>query len=115
MVFVTVICDKLTASEKARIVTQRVPFGELYEFSELSLPVQLTENAESDPPGVFSFSPVFRAVCGIKDQVRNVSVSRRSLSGCGRYATSAPDFWQNSLTLWLARVVELTHSSLSGC
>ena len=53
-------------SKKARIVTQRVPFGELYEISELPLPVQLTENAESIPPGVFSFSPVFRAVCDVR-------------------------------------------------
>ena len=42
--------------EEARMVTQRVPFGELYENSELSLPIQLTENAESVPLGVFLFS-----------------------------------------------------------
>ena len=91
-----IICLRQVSSnrslQKARIVTQRVPFGELKSVSELALPVQLTENVVSVPPGVFLFSPVFRAVCGTRPRLSDVSVSRRSLSGSGRYASSARDF-----------------------
>ena len=40
----------------------RVLLEELFGNSELSLPVQLTENTESSPGVVFLFSPVFRAL-----------------------------------------------------
>jgi hypothetical protein len=46
------------------MVTQRVPSGELSEISELSLAVQLTQNAESVPPGVFAFIP--SVLCGLR-------------------------------------------------
>ena len=40
----------------------RAQCEELYENSELSLPIQLTENAESVPLGVFLFSAFFAGV-----------------------------------------------------
>jgi hypothetical protein len=37
------------------MVTQRVPSGELFEFSGVPLTIQLTEHPESVPLGVFCF------------------------------------------------------------
>ncbi len=76
---------------------------------------KLTKNAESIPLGVFSFSPVFRAVCDIRRHAGDVSVSRPSLSGSGRSPSSGLDLGQNSLSLSLERVAELTGRSFSGC
>ncbi len=83
------------------MVTQRVPFGELFAFSELSLASELTENAESVPPGVFSFSAFLRAVFCIRRSVRDVSVSVPSLSkpkgtlpfpsGCAKFQPKLSD------------------------
>ena len=84
--------------------------------SERPLTDQLTQNAASIPPGVFSFPAVFRAVYDIRRHAADVSVSRPSLSGCGRDRSSGRDWGQNSLTLWLARVAESwSHQGMTNC
>ena len=63
------ICSAIWLSRKhARIVTKRVPFGELKFVRELTLTIRLTENAESVPPGVFLWTPFFR---GTSDTTAN--------------------------------------------
>ena len=55
---------KTLSRKKARIVTQRVPFGELFENRQLLLQFELTEIVESVPPGVFFVFPGIS--CGVR-------------------------------------------------
>ncbi len=59
----------------ARIVTKRVPSGELNSVSELSPTVRLTKNAESIPLGVFSF-PLYFVRFATSDATQALSLFR---------------------------------------
>ena len=95
----------------ARIVTQRVPFGELNSVSELSLTARLTENAESVPLGVFLWMPVFRGILARPANSPDVSGSQFDSGVRKQPPQSHPragDLAQNSLCLWLTGISELT-------
>ena len=95
----------------ARIVTKRVPFGELNSVSELSPTARLTENAESVPLGVFLGRPVFRGILARPANSPDVSGSLFNSGVRKKLPQSHPragDLDQNSLSLWLTGISELT-------
>ncbi len=70
----------LTESEKESIVTKRVPFGELFPFSEFRTTHGLTQNAESFRPRRLRFSASYSRTCGSWLKWREFSIhARRAL------------------------------------
>ncbi len=92
-------------------VMKRVPFGELFEISELALVFEFTENAERSPLGVFLFSTFFAGVRAIASGTRISpirSLEKRLRSKPLRSLSVPRIVPQNSLSLWLIATEKLT-------